>query len=61
MLLADEQAHDVTVRDELDRTVMSVGWFLDSDRRGRMRVRRWPHEPQGEPLRVVDCGDDTPG
>lgn len=57
-LLADDVARDIVVRDELDRTVQACGWFLDSDRRGRMRVRSWPHEPTGEPLRVVDCREE---
>lgn len=54
-LLADDAPRDITVRDELDRTVQSVGWSLDSDRHGRMRLRTWPHEPTGVPLHVVDC------
>ena len=54
-LHADLQPRDIVVRDELDRTVQSAGWFLDSDRRGRMRVREWPHVPQEPELVVVDC------
>lgn len=54
-LLPDLAPRDITVRDEIDRTVQAVGWFFDADRRGRMRLRRWPHEPFGDPLLVVDC------
>ena len=34
-LHADAQPSDIVVRDELDRTVQSAGWMLDTDRRGR--------------------------
>jgi hypothetical protein len=44
-LWGDKEPRVVTARDEIDRTCHSCGWFLDSDRRGRMRVRPWPHEP----------------
>lgn len=56
-LIADLQPHDIVVRDELDRTVQSAGWFFDADRYGGMRVRTWPHEPHGPALHVVDCAD----
>jgi hypothetical protein len=49
------EPEDITIRDEIDRACQSVGWFLDSDKQGRMRVRTWPHEPTGTPLHVVDC------
>ena len=61
MLLADDSPSDITVRDEIDRTVQSVGWIFDSDRRGRMRVRTWPHEPEGDVLIVADCLAGVPG
>lgn len=54
-LIGDTSPRDINVRDELDRTCMSVGWFLDSDRYGRMRLRRWPHEATGTPIDIVDC------
>ncbi len=60
-LIADAQPHDIVVRDELDRTVQSVGWFFDADRYGQMRVRTWPHEPAGPALIVVDCADGDDG
>lgn len=56
-LHADNAPRDIVVRDELDRTVQSAGWFLDQDRRGYMRVRRWPHEPDGPVLQVADCDE----
>lgn len=55
MLLADDQPRDLVVRDEIDRTVQSVGWFFDTDPTARMRVREWPHIPEGDPLVVTDC------
>lgn len=57
-LLADAQPRTITVRDELDRTVQSCGWMLDSDPRGRIRVRTWPHEPQDPAFSVYDCAQD---
>jgi hypothetical protein len=60
-LIADAQPHDIVVRDELDRTVQSVGWFFDADRYGGMRVRTWPHEPAGPALVVADCADGDTG
>ncbi|HKV67680.1 MAG TPA: hypothetical protein VJN72_06290 [Gaiellales bacterium] len=57
MLIADAVASAIVVRDELDRTAQSAGWFFDQDRYGGMRLRNWPHEPAGEPLHVVDCAD----
>jgi hypothetical protein len=56
-LLAEAEPKDIVVRDEMDRTCQSVGWFLDADRRGRMRVRPWPHEPTVDVLPVTDCHD----
>lgn len=57
-LLADRDVRPMIVaRDEMDRTCHSVGWFLDSTREGRMRVRHWPHEPETPVLRVADCYD----
>ena len=64
-LHADLDTRDIVVRDEIDRTVQSAGWFLDSDRRGRMRVREWPHVPQQPVIDIVDChptaGEIVPG
>ena len=60
-LIADTQPRDITIRDEIDRTIQSVGWMFDTDRKGRMRVRTWPHQPEGVPLVVVDCFADVPG
>lgn len=54
-LLGDSAPRDIVVRDEIDRTVQSCGWFFDTDRSGRMRVRTWPHEPTGTPLVITDC------
>lgn len=54
-LLAEAEPRDTTIREELDVTCQSVGWFLDSDKRGRMRVREWPHLASGEPIPVTDC------
>ena len=46
---------DVQAREQMDRTCSAVGWFMDSTRQGRVRVREWPHLPTGTPLQVVDC------
>ena len=54
-LTAEVEPRDIVVRDEMDKSCQAVGWFLDSSRQGRMRVREWPHVPSGEPLLIVDC------
>jgi hypothetical protein len=46
---------NLILRDEMDRTCQSAGWFMDTDRYGQLRVRQWPHEPSGEALLVSDC------
>lgn len=45
----------IVLRDEMDRTCQSVGWFMDSDRAGYLRVREWPHLPEGPPVVITDC------
>jgi hypothetical protein len=59
-ILLPEGPADMQVREQLDRTCSAVGWFMDSTRQGRIRVREWPHVPEGEQLEVVDCYG-TPG
>lgn len=55
MLLADVEPHDIVIVDELDRTVTSVGWTMDTTARGRLRVRQWPLAAQGAPIVAIDC------
>src|SRR4029077_11232383 len=55
---ADVAPRAIIVRDELDRTVQSAGWFVDEDRWGGVRVRTWPHEAVGTPFVVTDCNED---
>jgi hypothetical protein len=54
-LHADLEPLEITTRTEIDRTVMSAGWFFDTTAWGEPRLREWPHVPTGEPLEVVDC------
>ena len=54
-LHADKAPTDVTVRAEIDRTVLSAGWFFDTDPWGAPRLREWPHVPTGTPVEVADC------
>jgi hypothetical protein len=58
-LHADFEAQAIVVRDELDRTAISAGWYVDEDRWGGIRTRRWPHEPAGPPVVVTDCVEDS--
>lgn len=60
-LIADAAADDVVIREALDTTCRSAGWFFDLDRNGQPRVRRWPHEPTNTPIIVSDCEDNPPG
>lgn len=57
-LHADAATQAIVVRDELDRTALSAGWYVDEDRWGGIRTRRWPHEPAGTPIVVTDCLED---
>jgi len=60
-LHADPAPQSINVRDELDRTAISAGWYVDEDRWGGIRARRFPHEPAGPPIVVTDCRhDDNP-
>ena len=59
MLHADVEPRTIVVRDELDRTVQSAGWFVDEDRWGGVRVRQWPHEWVGTPIVVTDCKEGS--
>lgn len=60
-MLADTAARTITVRDELDRTAVSAGWYLVEDRTGVLRFRRWPHEwmPAASYLTVADCVEEA--
>jgi hypothetical protein len=58
-LHADLKPIDINTRTEIDRTVMSAGWFFDTTAWGEPRLREWPHVPTGTPLEVVDCRHDT--
>ena len=53
--LIGEFKTNMVMRDEMDRTAQSVGWFMDATRSGHIRVRTWPHQPEGEPVAVTDC------
>lgn len=55
MLMGDQDLADVQAREQMDKTCSAAGWFMDSTREGRMRVRPWPHEPELPELTVVDC------
>lgn len=57
-LHADAFPLPIVVRDEMDRTIQSVGGFMDQDRFGGLRVRQWPHVPHGTPWVIADCYDD---
>jgi hypothetical protein len=46
---------NIVIRDEMDRTAQSAGWFMDADRFGLLRVRQWPHQLEGPVLVVSDC------
>lgn len=59
-LHADRQPRSITVRSEIDRTVLSAGWFFDTDTWGGPRLRQWPHVPTGAPIEVTDCREDGP-
>ena len=54
-LIADKDPADVQAREKMDHTAQSVGWYMDSTREGRIRVREWPMLPEGEAIEVVDC------
>ena len=58
-LHADLQPIDIVTRTEIDRTVMSAGWFFDTTAWGEPRLREWPHTPTGTSLEVVDCRHET--